>query len=260
MSPRPARLAALLGATAVGAAAARALARDVREAAVVRDELEGAPPLPVLDGLVGAGRRPALRVAVLGDSTAAGLGLDDPQLAWPWQTAQRLSARIDRLVDLRQFASRGHRLRTVLEEQVPRLVALAPDWEPDLVLLSAGGNDALGMRPPWSVARDQHRLVVALREACPRAHLLLVGCPRLDDGPGVGPALSAGLAAVSEATRRAQMAQARRAEVRITLLGRYGPGFNGEDGFHASERAHAWAAERTVAALAGWTQRWRRLA
>lgn len=246
------------GAVLAGATAVRMLALDVREAAQARDALEAASRGLEHDGSFGPPGGEALRIAVLGDSTAAGLGVADVDEAWPRQVAARLAARCQRPVELRCAAARGHRLRTILDLQVPRLAAWLEDgWQPDLVLVSAGGNDALGRRLPSAVRRDQRRLVAALREIGPGTEVVLVACPRIDDAPRIGRLLGIGLAVLSVTTRHAQVAQARHDGHRVLLLGRYGPSFYAADGFHASARAHAWAADRTVAALAPLQGSWR---
>ena len=94
-------------------------------------------PRPYVDalpagGLVGPRGAAPVRVVWLGDSLAAGLGVDDVD-----DTPARLVARmLEQPVELSVLAVPGSRAVDVLERQLPRL---APDA--DLVVLSVGAND-----------------------------------------------------------------------------------------------------------------------
>lgn len=197
------------------------------------------------DARVGSGTTPPLRLTVLGDSTAAGFGLADPDQAWPRQTASELSRRLDCPVDVRVHAVRGHRIATVTDEQVPNL----DGTDPDIVLVSVGGNDALGRVAPWNVRRDQRRMVRAIRDLVPQAILVIVGAPRVDQAPVLGPALSTGLAAACMATRNAQRRQAQADGVVLFFLDPLSLDEFGPDGLHASVAAHARAAIETADVL-----------
>jgi lysophospholipase L1-like esterase len=88
------------------------------------------------DGLVGhagqPGQRP-LRVVWLGDSLAAGLGVDAVE-----DTPARLVSRmLERSIDLTVLAVPGATSGDVLEQQVPALAAIGAD----LVVLCVGAND-----------------------------------------------------------------------------------------------------------------------
>lgn len=233
-------------ATAVGAVAS-VLTRDVRRAVEARTAMEERAAELEHDGLVGTAAGLPYRLAVLGDSTAAGFGLQDADLAWPRATARLLSERLGRRVDLRCHAVRGHRIATVTAVQVDRLAG----WQPDLVLVSVGGNDALGRLAPWSVVRDQRELLERLEQVVPDATVVLVGCPHVDRAPGLGPVISTALAVPRMTTRWAQRHQASRAGVPLVFFDPLADDEFGPDGFHASAAAHARAARETVELLDG---------
>lgn len=99
-------------------------------------------PVYDLDGVIEPppGVAPAgkpIQMAVLGDSTAAGVGASSPDASMPRQVARALN----RTVYLRSFAKSGARIDDVLQDQIPQLLALWPDERPDIVLIDVGAND-----------------------------------------------------------------------------------------------------------------------
>jgi lysophospholipase L1-like esterase len=84
------------------------------------------------DGLVGTPADVPMRVTWLGDSLAAGLGVDDVDHT----PARVVASLLGRAIDLRVLAVSGSRSIDVLTEQVPAL-----DRSTDLVVLCVGAND-----------------------------------------------------------------------------------------------------------------------
>jgi lysophospholipase L1-like esterase len=99
----------------------------------------GLPRFDDLDpsGTVGAEGLPEVRVALIGDSTFTGPGLDSVDDVWIRQVAARLGDRYR--VCIRSEAVGGARARDVLMYQVRAAVA----WRPDVAVVSVGANDAL---------------------------------------------------------------------------------------------------------------------
>jgi lysophospholipase L1-like esterase len=104
------------------------------------------------DGLVGTagqpGQRP-LRVVWLGDSLAAGLGVDAVE-----DTPARLVSRmLERSIDLSVLAKPGATSGDVLEQQVPALAGIGAD----LVVLCVGANDVarLSSRSGYALRLDE---------------------------------------------------------------------------------------------------------
>ena len=104
--------------------------------AYTREYLPTTPALE-LDGSFGPEDGRPLRFAVLGDSTAAGLGAGSPEHAYATVLAERLGATGYR-VELVAYGVSGARVRDVAEEQVPLVLG----WDPDLVFIGIGANDS----------------------------------------------------------------------------------------------------------------------
>ncbi|BEL02480.1 hypothetical protein Q0Z83_006710 [Actinoplanes sichuanensis] len=107
------------------------------------------------------GPGPVLRLAVLGDSSAAGFGAPDHATALAGQLATALAADLSRTVSWRVAARGGATARTVTA-LLPRLTDQATGWRPDLVVVAVGVNDTTRLRRPTAFQRDILRLVTAL--------------------------------------------------------------------------------------------------
>lgn len=143
-------------------AQARRLRRDTPRLPDAAPPWQGALPGP----------RP-LRLLVLGDSTAAGVGADTQDDALPGALARELTARLGRGVDWRAVGRNGATARDLITHYLGEAIA-APA---DLVFLSVGANDALGIRSRGAFARDIRTIVARLREANPTATIIMSSLP-----------------------------------------------------------------------------------
>jgi lysophospholipase L1-like esterase len=152
----PQRAAWSLAATSVGLAAS-AVAVLVAEAALARTRPyllgDTAPPV---EGQFGDPADVPLRLAVVGDSTAAGVGVELTEDTVGAQVAAAIAG--DRRVVLTSVAIAGSRTGD-LGPQVSRALL----GRPDLVLMLIGANDATHGTPLARVLRQQSTAVARLR-------------------------------------------------------------------------------------------------
>lgn len=114
-----------------------------------------------------------LRLLVLGDSTAAGVGADTQDDALAGHLATEIAARTGRGIRWRVVGENGATSRDLLERFLDEALA-----EPaDLVFLSIGANDALGLRSAAAFRRDVADLVRTLSSAWPDAVVLMSSLP-----------------------------------------------------------------------------------
>jgi lysophospholipase L1-like esterase len=115
-------------------------------------------PVPYLDEFdpsieLGDPGHPTLKVAVLGDSSVTAPGVATADEIWVSRVATRLAE--NRRVILRSFAVGGARSSDLIRHQLEP----ALEFQPDLVFLSVGANDALKGVPIWKFERHLDRLV-----------------------------------------------------------------------------------------------------
>jgi lysophospholipase L1-like esterase len=125
-----------------------------------------------------------LRLVVLGDSTAAGVGVDRPEHALPHLIAQRIADAELREVHVVNYGWAGARVAHLVPEQLPR--AIRPlrrdDAEgflsgADLVAVVIGANDATHRTRPARFRADLRATLEAIRSAAPKARIVHAGIP-----------------------------------------------------------------------------------
>ncbi|MHB1171014.1 MAG: SGNH/GDSL hydrolase family protein [Lacisediminihabitans sp.] len=117
-----------------------------------------------------------LRLLVLGDSTAAGVGSATQDDALPGNLARELKHRFGRGTHWNSVGENGATSQDLLERHLDEATSATYD----LVFLSIGANDAIGMRSRSAFSRDVHELASRLRAASPDALILVSLMPRFD--------------------------------------------------------------------------------
>ncbi len=146
----------------------RAEARIARRAIGTTDSR-----VPDATGWYGRGRPgPALRLALLGDSSAAGYGVSAVEQTPGAWLASLVAERADRRVHLREYAVVGAQSSQLLVQ-----VRQALSTEPDLAVILIGANDVTHAVLPAVSVRHLSEAVGALREA--GVEVVVGTCPDL---------------------------------------------------------------------------------
>ncbi len=114
-----------------------------------------------------------IRLLVLGDSTAAGVGAPTQDEALPGNLARALAEATDRGAYWRAIGENGATARDLRERYLDD--ALRDSY--DVVFLSIGANDAVRVRSREAFRRDLRVLLRRLRSASPRAAILVSNLP-----------------------------------------------------------------------------------
>jgi len=193
---------------------------------------------PVPDGTYGRYLGPPLHLAVLGDSSAAGLGCDTPAQTPGALLAGGLARDLKRRVELDVVAMVGARAAD-LDTQVAR--ALRRPVE--LAVIMVGANDVTHRVSPEESARDLGRAVKALRAAGAQA---VVGtCPDLGTVKPVLQPLRAVARRWSHRLAREQaVAVVENGGTSVSLGDLLGPEF--------AESPHLWSSDRFHPSAAGY--------
>jgi lysophospholipase L1-like esterase len=114
-----------------------------------------------------------LRLLVLGDSTAAGVGVTSQDEGLPGHLGRALHRHTGRGVEWRAVGENGATTRDLLTTYLDEALA-----EPaDLVFLTIGANDAIHARPPVAFRRNLGRILHALSAAMPETIVLMSSLP-----------------------------------------------------------------------------------
>ena len=157
----------------------------------VRRRLEILPPAagPATGTAVGADEgAPPLRLGILGDSTAAGCGVDTHETSIAGALARALAARTGRAVRWQVVGEYGATIRRIRHRLTPQL-----EGEYDVVLVLAGVNDVLAGRTPTDWREDLKAVVSHV--AGMSARVVVAGTPPLETFPSLPRRLGRHLAA-----------------------------------------------------------------
>ncbi len=121
----------------------------------------------------------AVRLLVLGESTAAGVGARTHETGLAGHFSRFLSAKIARPVAWDVVGRSGITVKETIHELVPKI----PAEDYDYVLLALCGNEVLKLRSPRTFRRDMRRLIGILREKNPRAVFFITNAPAVRLSP-----------------------------------------------------------------------------
>ena len=205
----------------------------------------------------------ALRLAVLGDSTTAGVGVGRAEDALPYRLAQHIADRERRPVHVVSYGWAGARVADLPARQLPR--ALEPlrekDTAPflpgaDIVALVIGSNDATHHTKPNRYRADLRRALEMVRESAPQAQVVLAGIPAFRGALRAIEPLISLADTYARLLRRISRTEAARAGVAYADLARHVPPridrsteFLSSDQFHPSAVGYAIWAEVIFEAL-----------
>lgn len=174
-----------------------------------------------------------VRLLVLGDSTAAGVGAATQDEALPGCFAREIALRFGRGTRWRAIGANGATARDVLERYMPEAAS-----DPfDLALLTIGANDALTLRSASAFRTDVLSIVGRLREASPGAWIMVSLLPAFEHYEMLPNPLRNALARHADALDRA----ARRALTGLARVAVMPPPPPYTDDFFASDRFHPGA-------------------
>ncbi|MFI0410896.1 SGNH/GDSL hydrolase family protein [Actinomadura sp. 3N508] len=226
----------------------------VVEAKLARRMIEATPNSdpPPADGVYGSTLETTpLSLVMIGDSTAAGLGVHTPEETPAALLATGLSAIADRPVRLTNVARSGARSPS-LRGQVDR----ALQTRPDIAVIMIGANDVTGRIPPADSVRHLADAVDRLRAA--GSHVVVGTCPDLGSVKPLMPPLKWIARRASRQLAAAQtIAAVERGARSISLGDLLGREFAAdplsmfsEDRYHPSARGYASASAAVLPSIA----------
>ena len=127
---------------------------------------------------------PRLRLAVLGDSTTAGVGVQRAEDALPYLLARHIADAESRAVHVVSYGWAGARVGDLARVQLPRALEPLRATETDAFLPGAdviavviGANDATHNTPPGRFRADLRTTLQRIRATAPNARVVLAGIP-----------------------------------------------------------------------------------
>ncbi|MGW3499060.1 SGNH/GDSL hydrolase family protein [Streptomyces sp. NPDC001020] len=214
----------------------------------VRSKTERIPPATgPIEGTAGDGSGVPVRIGVLGESTAAGCGVDTQAEGFPAVLAGELATRTGRPVEWEVVGEYGATVRRIRHRLMPRL-----GENLDVAVLLAGVNDVLTRRSPQEWSDDLGPVVDHL--AGRAKHVVVAGTPTFESVPSLPRFLARYLGehatALDEASRRVCAERQRATWIGAEALLPMRPEFFARDGFHPGATGYRFWAEAVANHLA----------
>jgi len=185
-----------------------------------------------------AGTAPVVRLAVFGDSTAAGVGATCHRDALAGLLGAAIARRTGREVSWRAVARTGATSRTA-RDLVPCLIE--GGWRPDVVVVLIGVNDLKNLRLLRDWDRDVPALLAAIDETVGDVQVMVCGMAPVSRFPALPQPMRAVMALRAQAMDHTlgRVAADNYLPMNPQMIG---SGFFAEDGFHPSSAGYrAWA-------------------
>jgi len=188
-----------------------------------------------------------VRLLVVGESTAAGVGVAEHKQGLGGQLARALHARSAETVGWRVKGVNGIRARALADQ-----LAAEPPPEADLVVISLGVNDTTGLTRPGRYQADLKALIDALRRGHPTLPVALLSVPPMQHFTALPRPLRQVLGLRAARLDRAQRDLAARLESvqHLAYPVIADPAYLAEDGYHPGEQGYAYIADRVADTLA----------
>jgi len=197
-------------------------------------------------GREGSGDGPPLRLLVVGESTAAGVGVTEHR--------QGLGAHLARtLADARQapVTWRVIGVNGIRAQGLNRLLANQPPPDTDLVIISLGVNDTTGVTRPHRYRQHLADLIGTLRRDRPDLPVYLLAVPPMQHFTALPRPLRDLLGQRAAQLDRAQRTLASQMpnvhHLAYPVIG--DPAYLAEDGYHPSEKGYAYIAGQVARQL-----------
>jgi lysophospholipase L1-like esterase len=136
------------------------------------------PAGPPHEGVTSAESRP-LRLLVVGESTAVGVGVSTHEIGLAGQTAQALAGATGRPVSWRVLGRSGASARKLVTEFIDPAAPL----DADVVIVALGVNDTISLSTVGHWLRALGALLHGVRRSSPDAVLVLSGVPPMQHFP-----------------------------------------------------------------------------
>jgi lysophospholipase L1-like esterase len=210
------------------------------------------PRLPDAEGPttgVSPGRQPALRLTVLGDSAAAGVGAKRHDEALAGYLGVQVAERTGREISWRVVARSGAKTRDVYRDLVPKLTDPT-----DIIIVVVGVNDLKSYRFIRDFRRDTRTLIGAIHRTAGPVPIVLAGIPPFQHMPGLPRPMRTILGlrgrAMDDVLRRVARHDASLRHIPLATQPRMGADMFTEDGFHLSSAGYRRWAELIADAVA----------
>jgi len=139
------------------------------------------PKLPEATGPEGCEgqSKQQINLLTLGESTIAGVGVDQHKNGFTGALARKLSQGSQFQVNWKVFAKSGYTAKQVAQELIPKI----KNFQPDLIVIGLGANDAFNFHSPKRWRAGMNAVFTELNNKFPNAKIICNNMPPINEFP-----------------------------------------------------------------------------
>ncbi len=145
----------------------------------IRKKVPKLPEAKSPEGFVDLGFDETTTVLFLGESTVAGVGVSTHEQGFAGSASRELGRLYHQNIKWKVVARSGYTVRMVRR----KLMRHIGDFEPNLIILGLGGNDAFKLHSPWKWRFEISKLIRALKSVYPEASIAFTNMPPIKEFP-----------------------------------------------------------------------------
>lgn len=146
----------------------------------VRSRIPHLPDAKNPEGVIKSKESETIRLIMLGESTVAGIGVDQHEFGLPGSISKLLSDELNVNVSWKAYGRSGFTAKRILNETVPEIAM----ENIDLIVIALGGNDAFELNTLWGWRSDTRRLIQALKAKFPNSKIAFMHMPPVKEFTG----------------------------------------------------------------------------
>lgn len=124
-----------------------------------------------------------INLLTLGESTIAGVGVDQHKNGFTGALAKTLSQHSKFQVNWKVFAKSGYTAKQVAQELIPKI----KNFQPDLIVIGLGANDAFNLNSPNRWRAGMNAVLTELNKKFPNAKIICNNMPPIKEFPAFTP-------------------------------------------------------------------------
>ena len=148
----------------------------------IRRTIPKLPEAVGTEGFEGQSSR-QINLITLGESTIAGVGVDEHKNGFTGALAKTLSQHSKFQVNWKVFAKSGYTAKQVAQELIPKI----KNFQPDIIVIGLGANDAFKFHSPKKWRAGMTAVLTALNNRFPNAKIICNNMPPINEFPAFTP-------------------------------------------------------------------------
>ena len=150
----------------------------------IRKNVPSLPEAKGTEGVEGKSNH-QINLMAIGESTIAGVGVDQHKNGFTGTLAKELAQRSGKQVNWKVVAKSGYTAANVAKELLPKI----QNTQPDIIVIGLGGNDAFHLNSPVRWRKSMNSVLTQLTRSFPDAKIVCTNMPPIKEFPAFTPVI-----------------------------------------------------------------------